>query len=338
MNRVKWVLVLWLMLAASTFFQLLMVEYFGDYDYELIDYIITPLASLATGILLFFAIVLPFFDAIQKLKILQRILLLGIFGIIYSIIFIFVLHLFPIVFFPNPSDYKESVFGFIVADFHNVLKNYLFQIAILYIYEYISKETELITHQKNLEIELNQTRLQILKSQLQPHFLFNALNSIVAVMDENKQIAQEMLINLSDVLRIALNNDFLIPVTLKEEISFIEKYLSIEKMRYEEQLEYEIRISSEASRIKLPSMILQPLVENSIKHGFKGIKNPLKIIIQSDPEQKFIIVKNNGSELNNEFRKVGLNNVAERMKIFTGNEDSFQIYQEGIWIVNKINT
>ncbi len=336
MNRIKWVLVLWVILAISTFIQLLMVEYFGHYDYKLFDYLITPLASLITGIALFFIMVLPFFDAIRKLNVINRILLLSIFGFVYGIVFILILHLFPILFSPSPSGYKESVFGFIVANFHNVLKNYLFQVAILYVYEYISKETQLVTKQKNLEIELNQTKLQILKSQLQPHFLFNALNSIVAVIDENKQKAQGMLINLSDILRTTLNSDFVNPVTLEEEITTIEKYLSIEKIRYEEQLEYEIIVSAEASKMKLPGLILQPLVENAIKHGFKGIQNQLKIIIEADAQHKSILVKNNGAFLKNTIQQIGLKNVLERMEIFTGNEDSFEIYQEEEWVVNKI--
>ncbi|MFA7687464.1 MAG: histidine kinase [Moheibacter sp.] len=337
MNRIQWVLILWVILAISTFLQLWLVEYFGYYDYQLIDYLITPLASLITGILLFFSMVLPIFDATQKLPVVKKIICLSLAGLVYSFAFILVLHLFPIVFYENPSHYGKSVFSFIVADFHNVLKNYLFQIAILYAYEYIYKETKLITEQKNLEIELNETRLHILKSQLQPHFLFNALNSVVAEIDENKQNAQKMLINLSDILRTTLNSNFMSAITWEEEIITIEKYLSIEKVRYEEQLEYEILISPESAKMKLPALILQPLVENSIKHGYKGIQSYLKIIIEANASQKSVIVKNNGAKLNGNITSgIGLNNVRERMKIFTGNENSFKIYQDGDWVINKI--
>lgn len=336
MNRVKWILVLWIILAVSTFFQLLMVEYFGHYDYQLMDYLVTPLASLVTGVLLFFVMVLPLFDVIKNLPVVKQIFFLSILALAYSLAFILILHVFPHIFFPNPSDYRESVFGFIVADFHNVLKNFLFQIAILYVYEYISKETKLIKEQKDLEVELNQTKLQILKSQLQPHFLFNALNSVVAKIDENKMKAQEMLVNLGDILRVSLNSDFLNPVSLKEEIVFIEKYLSIEKIRYEEQLEYSINFSAHDLKMKVPGMILQPLIENSIKHGFKGINGQLKIILEGNAEEGIVIVKNNGSSLKREVFQIGLSNVAERIRIFTGNENAFQIYQEGNWVVNKI--
>lgn len=336
MNRIKWILFLWIILAISTFFQLFAVEYSGRYDYQLIDYLITPLGTMFNGVLLFFLMVLPFFDATSKLNNFKRILFLCLFGVFYAFIFILTLHLLPRIFYPNPTDYKESVFSFIVGDFHNVLKNYLFQIAILYAFEFIGKERNSINQQKNLEIELNQTKLQILKNQLQPHFLFNALNSVVAEIDENKQKAQEMLIHLSDILRTTLNSNFEIPITLEEEISTVKKYLLIEKMRYEEQLEFEINISAEASKMKVPSLILQPLIENTIKHGFKGLHNSLKIIIEADFQNKFVIVKNNGGELSSKIPQIGLNNVVERMEIFTGNKDSFEIYQEGNWVINKI--
>lgn len=336
MNRIKWILLLWIILAISTLLQLIIVENSGKIEYQWIDYLITPFGTMFNGVLLFFLMVLPFFDATSKLNNLKRILFLCAFGLIYSLVFILTLHLIPHVFYPNPSDYQESVFRFIVGDFHNVLKNYLFQIAILFAFEYLSKEKKIITQQKNLEIELNQTKLQILKTQLQPHFLFNALNSVVAEIDENKQKAQEMLVNLSDILRTTLNSNFEVPVNLEEEISTIEKYLSIEKIRNEEQLYYEIIVTEEALKMKLPGLILQPLIENAIKHGFKRIENSIKIIIEADEIQKFVIVKNNGAKLSSQIPKIGLTNVNERMKIFTGNKDSFQIYQEGEWVVNKI--
>src|SRR6218665_1577071 len=200
MDRIKWILVLWGILAVSTFFQLVMVESFGRFNYHLSDYLITPLASMATGIVLFFGLVLPAFDAVRNLGTIKKILILSFSGLVYGIVFIFILHVFPLIFYPNPSPYKESVFAFFVGDYHNVLKNYLFQVSILFAFEYISKERQLLTGQKNLEIELNKTKLQLLKSQLQPHFLFNSLNSGCSKKEGKNGNALEMLINLSDIL------------------------------------------------------------------------------------------------------------------------------------------
>jgi len=336
MNRIRWVILLWIILAISTFLQLFTIDYLEMFDYQLIDYLITPLGTMFNGILLFFLLVLPFFDYSAKMGTLKRIIALFIFGFVYAFVFILTLHLLPLLVYPNPSDYQQSVFRFMVSDFHNVIKNYLFQIAILYAFEFISKERKLINQQKNLEIELNQTKLQILKSQLQPHFLFNAINSVVAEIDFNKQKAQEMLISLSDLLRITLNSDFGTPVTLAQEIETIKKYLSIEKIRYEEQIDYEILISNDAAQFKIPSLILQPIIENAIKHGFKQNIQKLNIIIEVDELQNSIFVKNNGAKLADKTYHIGLTNVSERMEIYTGNKDSFRIYQNEEWVVNQI--
>ncbi len=337
MNRIHWVLTLLGILAISTLFQMFTFSYFEKYNYEIIDYFVTPLASLITGILLFFLLVLPIFDKTSNLSNLQRILILGVLGIVYSIAFILILHLFPILFYENPSDFKKSVFGFFVAGFHNVLKNYLFQIAILFAFEYLSKETKFILLQKNMEVELNQTKLKLLKSRLQPHFLFNSMNSIVSEIDSEPRKAQEMLINLSDILRETLESDFQESVTLREELEILLKYLSIEKVRYEDQLIFEINIPEDEMRQKLPKMILQPLVENAIKYGFNQLNKSLHIIIEFDKSQNSVLVKNNGSPLPSQISMgTGLENVTERLKIFTGNEISFKIYQEGEWIINKL--
>jgi len=337
MNRIYWILVLWLILALSTFLQLLVVEYSGHQDYRIIDYVITPLASMLTGIFLFFAMILPVFDTTARMSAGKRISVLAIAGLVYSVVFILILHLFPIVFSDQPSDYRKSVFGFFAASFHNVVKNYLFQVAILYAFEYISKETGLIRKQKNLEIELNQTKLQLLKSQLQPHFLFNALNSVVSEIDVNGKNAQQMLINLGDILRTTLDSDFQTPVALRDELSVIEKYLSIEKIRYEEQLDYKIICPEGWGELQVPGMILQPVIENAIKHGFKGLNKAIELMIIIDPERKMIEVRNNGTPLDPGYiMRTGLSNVKERMKIFTGRDDAFQICQEGDWVVNRI--
>lgn len=337
MSRIHLVLILWFLLAILTLFQMFTFEYFEKYQYEWIDYLVTPLASMFTGIGLFFLMILPIFDKTSAWKKRHRFLILSVLGIAYSVIFILILHLFPMLFYENATNYKQSIFGFFVADFHNVVKNYLFQIAILFVFEYVLNETKFVISQKNLEIELNQTKLQLLKSQLQPHFLFNALNSVVAEIDNKPKNAQEMLINISDVLRVTLDSDFMEAVTLKEELDIIKKYLSIEKIRYEDQLIYEIQVSDEELNLKVPKLILQAIVENAIKHGFKRMDKALQIHITASFQEKAIYVKNNGANLTSEMNyRTGLTNVSERLKIFTKNEKAFELYQEGEWVVNKI--
>lgn len=337
MSRKKLVLILLAVLESVALMQLLIVEFFNPERYTFQQIFISTFSGFITGVLLLFVLVIPFFDAVSKYAIKKRIFCLGLFGFLYVVVFILVAYIFPALFlWKSFANYESAIINYAVSDFNNVLLSYLFQMAILYAYEYITKETRLITKQKNLEIELNQTKLQMLKSQLQPHFLFNALNSVVSVIDENKRKAQEMLINLSDILRTTLNTDFIKQATLGEEINYLEKYLAIEKMRYEDQLNYEIQVSAEAVKMELPSLILQPLVENAIKHGFKGIQRELKIVIEANAEQKIVIVKNNGAAYTDTTQRTGLRNVSERLSICFPEKNAFRIYQKEDWVINEI--
>jgi len=337
MNRKKLVLILLAVLETVALMQLLIVEIFNPDRYTFQQILISTLSGFLTGVLLLFVLVIPFFDAMSKYMMKKRIFYLGLFGFLYVVAFILTAYIFPSLFlWKSFSNYESAIINYAVSDFNNVLLSYLFQVAILYAHEYISKETQLIKNQKNLEIELNQTKLQILKSQLQPHFLFNALNSVVAVIDENKRKAQEMLVNISDILRTTLNADFIEPATLKEEIDYLEKYLSIEKVRYEDQLHYKIDLAPESEKMLLPSLILQPVVENAIKHGFKGIQRTLTIVIEANADQKTILVKNNGAKIEKVEIQTGITNVTERLSIFSPKRGSFRIYQEQGWIINEI--
>lgn len=338
MGRKKLVLILLAVLELVALMQLLIVEIFNPEKYTFFQIFIATLSGLATGVLLLFLLIIPFFDRTLRYQTKKRIIYLGLFGLLYVVVFILTAYLIPALFlWKSFTSYESAIINYAVSDFNNVLLSYLFQIAILYAYEYISNETLLISKQKNLEVELNQTKLQMLKSQLQPHFLFNSLNSVVAVIDENKKKAQSMLINISDILRTTLNTDFTKKTTLNEEIEYIKKYLSIEKMRYETQLEFAIEVSPEAGKMQIPALILQPLIENAIKHGFRNLNKELTVIIEAEVAQKTILVKNNGAPITSFEMQTGLTNVSERLLIFTNNKNAFRIYQEGDWVINEID-
>lgn len=337
MNRKKAVIILLAVLSLVTLLQYLIKGYFNPDNYSAAVIIFSPLTAFITGIVLLFTLVIPFFDATSKHPIKRRILYLSLFAPVYAVIFILAKFIIPLgLIWPSWTSYESATINYAVSNFHNVLKNYIFQIAVLYAYEYVYRETRLITTKKDLEMELNQTKLQILKSQIQPHFLFNALNSIVAIVDENKQKAQEMLINLSDILRTTLQADFKSMSTLSTELEYLEKYLHIEKIRYEDQLQFHFDVPAEALSIKIPSLLLQPLVENAIKHGFIGMQRRLEIVIKVYPSEKTIQVINDGAPLKQTQDFTGLTNVKERLKIFYPDTSDFKIYQQGSYIINEI--
>src|SRR5947209_11234822 len=117
------------------------------------------------------------------------------------------------------------------------------------------------------QLEMTEAQLQALKMQLQPHFLFNTLNSISTLLDEDVEAADEMLARLGDFLRLTLENTGAQEVTLQEELEFLRCYLEIERVRFQDRLTVEMAIEPETLDARVPNLILQPIVENAIRHG-----------------------------------------------------------------------
>lgn len=131
--------------------------------------------------------------------------------------------------------------------------------------------------QYKLQNQLSMAELNVLRSQLNPHFLFNALNTVSSLIDENPKDAQYVLESFSQLLRDVIDRSKESFVTLEEEIQFIQRYVSIEQIRFEKPLTLNLTISTEASAAKFPAMTLQPLVENAIKHGIWERKGATKL-------------------------------------------------------------
>jgi two-component sensor histidine kinase len=117
------------------------------------------------------------------------------------------------------------------------------------------------------QLETTQAQLQALKSQLQPHFLFNTLNSISTLLDDDAEAADRMLARLGDFLRLTLENSGAQEVSLQEELEFLRCYLEIERVRFADRLDVRLDIAPETLDARVPNLILQPLVENAIRHG-----------------------------------------------------------------------
>lgn len=193
------------------------------------------------------------------------------------------------------------------------------------------REEELRTSQ--LELQLSKAHLQALKMQLQPHFLFNALNSISALQMENVEAAQEMTARLGDFLRMTLENVGAQEVTLREEIEFLECYLDIEKVRFKKRLTTNIEVESEVMSCRVPNLILQPLVENAIRHGLSKQTASGRINISAARENGWlkIAVADNGKgiedgKLDNVFSSgLGLSNTKARLEQIYGTNFRFEL-------------
>ena len=188
-------------------------------------------------------------------------------------------------------------------------------------YEYYRRYQDQIVSIANTEKELSNARLTAFRMQLQPHFLFNALNSVMFLIDINAQQAKDMLGELAILMRRLLKQDHQHTVTLDEELEFIRCYLDIESIRFSDRLAIDYKIDVELGSALVPNLILQPLVENAIKHGFSPSTKhcQIDVLAQQRGEQLVLRVTDNGKGCEDlsrvkTFPGVGLSNVRKRLE------------------------
>jgi sensor histidine kinase YesM len=185
----------------------------------------------------------------------------------------------------------------------------------------------------------NKAQLEMLRYQLNPHFLFNALNSIRASIEEDKDRATAMITQLSEFLRYSLLNESAKKIPLSEEIEALRNYLAIEKIRFEDKLSVEFETDERAELVEVPCFLLNPLIENAIKHGVRPGTKPLKILIHTElaDDRLRLEISNSGSLKNGENGTgIGLKNVRERLANLYGNEGVFDLKEENGVVVAQI--
>jgi len=128
-----------------------------------------------------------------------------------------------------------------------------------------SQERDLRSSQ--LEARLAQTRLQVLEMELQPHFLFNTLNTVSALVHKDPDTAERMIARLGDLLRLTLHHSGQQEVTLQEELELLDRYVEIEQTRFRDRLRFTLAVDDDTLRARVPRLLLQPIVENAIRHG-----------------------------------------------------------------------
>jgi LytS/YehU family sensor histidine kinase len=220
-------------------------------------------------------------------------------------------------------------------------------ILVYYLFLSATKLAEKASRQAQLESLVREAELKILRSQINPHFLFNSLNSISSLTVTNPDKAREMIVKLSDFMRYSLSSRNDQPVTLRNEMESLRLYLEIEKIRFSDRLVIEEEISDECLPALLPGLLLQPLYENAVKHGVYESTDRVTIrtSVRRDGDWVVISVTNNIDPEAIVTRKgagIGLKNVRGRLELFYGekgemtvtrNDDSFNVnmrfpYQE----------
>lgn len=177
----------------------------------------------------------------------------------------------------------------------------------------------------NAEKDLSDAKLTSLRMQLNPHFLFNALNSVTSLIDSDKDKAKDMLSEFSSLMRQILAQDKRHSVKLKEDVAFIEQYLEIEGIRFQDRLTYKFDIDSAAENALVPNLLLQPLIENTFKHGFTNKTGQCHIEITASVENDrlLVVISDNGIEAEVQQAQglgVGLANVRNRLEQMFGSE------------------
>lgn len=209
--------------------------------------------------------------------------------------------------------------------------------SVILLWQLIYFSVHFFQNYKKVEIEaliweaaVKDFELKTLKSQLNPHFMFNALNSIRALIEEDPASAKVAITKLSNILRYSLRIEKSETVTLEDEMQTVADYLDLEKIRFEERLNYTLNMEDQAAKTEIPPMMVQTLVENGIKHGISKSTTGGKILVNSfvQDSQLHIRISNTGQFSDEELKNAtgfGIQNTKHRLSLLYGEKGLFQI-------------
>lgn len=337
-----WVLLLgaWLFISLLAGVEVVITHIFRPETIKVNKIYILPVIRLLSGIIGIFIILLPGYKMLKgKAWGLQ---VSGYFGLLVAFVFTYLF--FTVLFFQ--MIFLEPTFSLVMAGIgesmmtglHHVASYFSFLLLICAGKDYFDERTQALVRKEQVENELSQAKLLALQKQIQPHFLFNTLNNAIAIMEERKGAAQEMLVDLSELLRTSMSLDFSQKIPLKKELEILALYIAIEQKRFEHQLRIQLQIRAQAEPVLVPPFLLQPIVENAIKHGFKGGKRQLQIILDATSVEDHLIlqIKNDGAPLGRQVAGIGLQNVKDRLQSAFPGTATFQLEQKENWVINTI--
>ena len=245
------------------------------------------------------------------------------------IVFVFIcfgLYFTPFAIMARSENFNFDFFVFLDVIFESGIATlgYLFMRSIFK--RQLNKETEVKMENLILREQVANNQYELLYAKVNPHFLYNSLNSIAGLALYDGEKTKRMTLALSRFFKYSINRELQNIVTISEEIKMIETYLEIEKIRFEERLHYDITVTSEAIDLKIPRFLLQPVVENSVKHGQNLSDQTLKIKIDiSTKDKKLIIsVMDNGRPFDENMNSgFGLKSVYDRLDLFC--KDNYEV-------------
>lgn len=201
---------------------------------------------------------------------------------------------------------------------------------IYYIYHYVAKSRKQEVDTLKLEALVKELELKTIKAHINPHFIFNALNSIRALIDENPSRARDAITELSNILRSSMQSEKSETVPLEKELNIVRDYLALEHIRFEDRLKVEYEIDEDTLDQPIPPMMLQTLVENAIKHGIgKQMKGGVVRIISDFHENYHELLVQNTGRLGNEISGdgFGISSTRNRLQLLFGDKADFKIHE-----------
>lgn len=236
------------------------------------------------------------------------------------------------VYFENWKEYMLNLLSWEALRFHD---QYIITIGVYYVIRYFQGLQKEEQEKSELAIKNREMQISLLKSQINPHFLFNTLNSISTLVHSSKEQARKLITQLSDVFRYALDAHGEQMVPLQKEIEFLENYVRIQQVRFGERLHFERDIDPTCLNTRVPPMILQPLVENSIKYGIgpKPEGGTISLTVRRSGSIIFFEVRDNGLgtaakqviDGRSSGAGIGMSNTDMRLKSYFGAQSKLRV-------------
>ena len=224
------------------------------------------------------------------------------------------------------SSLSWALESFFRLNFHANILTYAALVALAWATDTYEKYRDRELAASRLQTQLVKAELGALKMQLQPHFLFNTMNAIAALLKPNPDAAENMVLQLADFLRLTLASTGRAEVTLREELDFLERYLAIEKTRFGSRLSTRFRIRSDVLDARVPNLLLQPLVENAIRHGIAKSAEARHLEVSATREDGRLLLRvwDDGPGLGPGPARegIGLSNTRERLRHLFGEDFS----------------
>ena len=249
-------------------------------------------------------------------------------GFIFMLLTIGKNHIISFYFYPGPQPtLSESFNSSWLVTWVTGIRLMAIWILAYYLYHYAQAELKASKESARLSLVAKNAQLENLTAQLNPHFFFNSLNNIKALVTENPSLAKRAIDLLSELLRTSLYHRNTGLITLKEEIDLVKDYLELEKMRFEDRLQINMEVDENALTVLILPLCIQTLIENAIKHGVSKYEKGGKINVKIAYTKPFIsvLINNQGKLIKNESNGLGLKNLIERLQLQYNGDAVFSI-------------